>query len=91
MAYKLLPSQDDDRLFSRMDGEDAWRHGAIGYMRADFGKSGGEFWTTWFDTQVRLKTHGFEHEFKELLDSLRDDTQKPPFTNRGSPDGILCR
>jgi hypothetical protein len=51
--YTLTPSQNDSFLFSRLEGEAAERHGAIGYLRADFGKDGYGFWTAWFDSQPR--------------------------------------
>jgi hypothetical protein len=74
--FKLLPAQDKDSLFFRMEGERAERHGFIGYFRADFGKSGREFWTTWFDGQPDLKTFGFKNEFDSVIDALRNDGQK---------------
>jgi hypothetical protein len=82
MAYELLPSQDEGLLFFRLEDEAAFRYGAIGYMRADFGRSGKEFWTTWYDGQKHLKTHMFKTEFHEIIDSLRNDGNKPPFADR---------
>lgn len=84
MAYKLLPSKDDNKLFFRLEGEAAERHGVIGYMRADFGKTGREFWTTWFDGQPHLKTYDFKKEFEDVVNSLRDDGQEPPFASRNN-------
>lgn len=84
MAYELLPSQDDNKLFFRLEGEAAERHGVIGYMRADFGKNGREFWTTWFDGQPHLKTNDFKKKFDDVVNSLRDDGQAPPFASRNN-------
>jgi hypothetical protein len=84
MAYELLPTQDEESLFFRLDAEAAERCGAIGYMRADFGKTGREFWTTWFDFDARLNTHRFKTEFQEVVDSLRNDGERPPFAGRGN-------
>ena len=82
--YKLTPDeQADNGLFFRMDGETADRHGAIGYMRADFGNSGREFHTTWFDNQPYLKTGIFKERFDELINSLRDEGQEP-FASRNN-------
>ena len=80
--YKLLPTVDDTRLFFAMESEQAERHGAIGYLRADFGKSGYEFWSTWFDTQARLKSIDFKQELDTVINSQRDDGPAPPFSNR---------
>ncbi|MDR1204510.1 MAG: hypothetical protein LBL26_03390 [Peptococcaceae bacterium] len=82
--FILLPAQDNERLFFRMEGELAERHGVIGYLRADFGKSGREFWTTWFDCQSDLKTPGFKSEFDSVIDALRNNGQKPPFSSRSA-------
>ncbi len=84
MAYKLLPSQDDNKLFFRLEGEAAERYGVIGYMRADFGNDGREFWTTWFDGQSHLKTYDFKKELEDVVNSLRDDGQEPPFASRNN-------
>jgi len=80
--YSLLPAQDNAKLFFRMDGETAERHGAIGYLRADFGKSGCEFWTTWFDIQPCLNISNFKNNFDNIIESLRNDGQNPSFSSR---------
>jgi hypothetical protein len=83
MPYTLLPAGEAEKpLFFRLDGEAAERHGAIGYLRCDFGKTGKEFWSTWFDSQSHLKTHTFKTEFNAVVDSLRDDGERPPFSSR---------
>ncbi|NLV49755.1 MAG: hypothetical protein GXY20_03565 [Clostridiales bacterium] len=82
MPYELLPAQDDKLLFFHLEGEAAERHGSVGYLRADFGSNGRSFWTTWFDQQPHLKTLAFKNEFDEVINSLRNDGQKPPFASR---------
>jgi hypothetical protein len=85
MAYELrIAEKDELRFCFRLSGEAAERTGAIGYLRADFGRSGREFHTTWFDNQVHLKSPAFKAEFDELINSLRDDGQKPPFASRAN-------
>ena len=81
--FQLKNEKVDKReLFSRMEGEAAERHGFIGYLRADFGTDGREFWTTWFDSQPHLKTPAFKTELTSVIDSLRDEGQAPPFASR---------
>ncbi len=83
MAYELLIAPKKElHLCFRLSGEAAERCGAIGYLRADFGRSGKEFWTTWFDSQPHLKSPDFKVKFDELINSLRDDGDKPPFASR---------
>jgi len=85
MPYKLLKTEiNESHLLYRLDGEKAERNGAIGYMRADFGGSGREFWSTWFDSQPHLKTNDFKKEFDDVVNSLRDDGQEPPFASRAN-------
>jgi len=59
MPNQLLPAPDEKLLFFHLEGDDAERYGVIGYLRADFGKSGREFWSTWFDMQPNLLTCSF--------------------------------
>jgi len=83
MAYELLLAEKEEiRFCFRLSGEAAERCGAIGYLRADFGRSGKEFHTTWFESQAHLKSSDFKYKFDELINSLRDDGQKPPFASR---------
>lgn len=52
MPYELLPSQEDNLLFFNLEGEATERYGSIGYLRADFGRDGRGFWTTWFASSL---------------------------------------
>lgn len=85
MAYELLLTPKEElHLCFRLSGAAAERNGAIGYLRADFGRSGKEFYTTWFDSQPHLKSHDFKYRFDEVINSLRDDGQLPPFASRNN-------
>jgi len=70
-------TQDEYTLFFHMEGEKAQRHGYIGYLRADYGRSGREFWVTWFDSLPSLKTQAFRDEFDGIITYLRDASQHP--------------
>ena len=87
--HRLLPVRDEEiSLCFRMEGDAGERHGSIGCLRVDFGTDGCGFWTTWFDYQKHLKTPAFKSEFDEIIDSLRDGGQKPPFANRVNFDSF---
>lgn len=46
--------------------------GLIGYLRADFGTNGNEFWSTWHEgPNSRIITAEFRAEFDEVINSLR--------------------
>jgi hypothetical protein len=88
-VYKLKPSQHDDLLFFRLEGEAAERYGSVGHLRVDFGRDGRGFWATWFDNQPHLKTPAFKAEFDAVINSLRDDGPKPPFANRANMEMFM--
>ena len=80
--FKLLPAQDFDALFFKMEKDTSQQYGAIGYIRINFGKQGNEFHPTWFDIQPNLKTVDFKTEFDDVINSLCDDGKYPPFASR---------
>ena len=43
----------------------------VGHLRGDFGRSGQEFWTSWFDHQPQLKDAAFQQELQEAVNDLR--------------------
>jgi hypothetical protein len=82
MMYRLTPTKDSGQLFFRLDAEATERHGALGYMRADFGADGYGFHFKWFDIQPHLKTQGFRREIDDVVNTLRTDGQELPLANR---------
>ena len=86
--FALTPTQGDEKLFFLMESEAAERHGYIGYLRVDFGKSGREFWTTWFDAQPLLNTPEYKNEFDSVINSLRDDGDSPVLSGRTALEGF---
>jgi hypothetical protein len=91
MAYELLPTKDDESLFFRLDRNSAESHGQIGYLRIDFGKTGHEFYSTWFDVQPQLNTYSFKTKLDEVVNALRDDGQNPPLASRGNLEAFCAR
>ena len=78
MEHKFQKTiQDEYDHFFRLEGERAQRFGFIGYLRADYGRSGREFWTTWLDGQEILKTQEFKDEFDEIINYLREASLDP--------------
>ena len=49
--------------------------GCIGHLRADFGSSGEQFFSSWDDHRGDLKSEDFKHEFDEVINALREDAQ----------------
>ena len=80
--FRLSPSKNENILFFRMKGDAVERHGAIGYLRADFGNDGYGFYFKWFYIQPHLKTPAFRKELDSVINNLRTDGQETPFANR---------
>ena len=49
--------------------------GCIGYLRGDFGTTGKEFYSSWFDNMAYLKTPEFQAELDMVINALREDSQ----------------
>lgn len=50
--------------------------GLIGYLRADMGVNGKDFYSTWNDFRKDLKSDAFKQEFDDIINTLRSDTLK---------------
>lgn len=64
--------------------------GFIGYLRGDFGKSGNEFWTTWFESNSSLKTSEFSTELDNVINSLKDDISYKGVLSNFEDMKMLC-
>ena len=62
--------------------------GLVGYLRGDYGESGKQFWTSWFDNRPDWNTPEFKHSLQRTIDRLRYETKQ-----LGDRDQIsaLCR
>ena len=66
MDYRVLTEAERKYTFSQSQ-QLSMQTGLIGYLRADFGSNGNEFWTTWNDFRKDLKTDEFKAEFDEVI------------------------
>lgn len=71
MDYRVLTEAERKYTFSQSQ-QLSMQTGLIGYLRADFGSNGNEFWTTWNDFRKDLKTDEFKTEFDDVINGLRD-------------------
>lgn len=76
--YSLCPASPEEAgLFYAKTLEKSAELGAIGYLRMDFGRSGKQFWTTWFDEDSgKLNTPEFKAEIDEVVNTLRKSLLK---------------
>lgn len=57
----------------------------IGHLRADFGRSGKEFWSSWTDHNPGLKTDAFKEDLDVTINRLRDEHKElSPLRNRSA-------
>ena len=64
----------DERKYTyRQSQQISMQASFIGYLRADFGSSGKEFYSSWNDFRKDLKTDEFKTEFDEVINALRSD------------------
>lgn len=64
--------------------------GAIGYLRGDFGASGTDFFTTWFDGVKSRNTDEFSEEFDHVINGLRFTEGNEVLCNRDCMN-IYCK
>ena len=69
--YELKPMSADE--FNQLGSEDETTAPyAIGHVRIDFGRSGTEFWNTWWPkNDDKFNTPAFKTALKEFIDNLR--------------------
>lgn len=61
--------------------EEDKRRGTIGHIRMDFGRSGNEFWHTWWPRgPEELNSPAFKAELQEVVDMMREDILKSRFS-----------
>ena len=71
IIWKAIKPDKKDWLYSCRAEADAER-GCIGHLRGDFGRSGTEFWTSWFDHNASLKSAAFRDELQSVVNTLRE-------------------
>lgn len=76
--FAIQPAADADAgIFFAQSPEQDKRMGAIGHVRIDFGKSGKEFWHTWFPRgDESLNSAVFKQELSRVVDQLRESVLK---------------
>lgn len=65
--------EEEDKYTFRNSTQISMQTGFIGYLRADMGSSGEEFFSSWFPFNDNLKTGEFVDEFDGVINSLREE------------------
>ena len=77
-SYALRPASPEEAgLFYALAPEKGAELGDIGHLRMDFGRSGKQFYTTWFDHgSGELNTREFKTEIDQVVNALREGVLK---------------
>ena len=79
--FEIRPASPEEAglFYAQLPVEDE-RLGAIGHVRMDFGRSGNEFWHTWWPRgPEELNSPAFKSELQEVVDELRESVLKNRF------------
>lgn len=72
MAFEISAASPDESVLFYSNQERDKELGCIGHLRGDFGQSGKEFWTTWWDHLSELKTQDFRDAFDGFVKDLQE-------------------
>ena len=77
----IRPARPEEAgLFYAQHPEENKRLGAVGCVRMDFGRSGNEFWHTWWPRgPEELNSPAFKAELQQIVGKLREDVLKSRF------------
>lgn len=74
--FIAVPMKPEEARYSYCNSQQiSSQTGLIGYLRADMGTSGYEFWSTWNDFRKDLKTSEFKSDFDNVINSFRETGQ----------------
>ena len=78
MKFHIRPARPEEAgLFYTPHPEEDKRLGTVGHVRMDFGRSGNEFWHTWWPRgPEELNSPAFKAELQEVVDTLRESVLK---------------
>ena len=84
MKFHIRPARPEEAgLFYTPHPEEDKRLGTVGHVRMDFGRSGNEFWHTWWPRgPEELNSPAFKLELQEVVDTLRESVLKNRFAKK---------
>ena len=88
---EFRPATKQERIYTYSQSQElTMKTGAIGYLRGDFGKTGDQFYSTWFDRVSSWKTQPFKDELDLVINALRDDPKYHGILSGRSPMMNYC-
>ncbi len=90
MQTQLKPWTGSERLyFYPQSAQIVGQTGQIGRLRIDFGRQGNEFYSTWEDSRLSLKSDKFRQQFDDIINDLRFGDGGRPLAGRKELTGFL--
>ena len=78
--FHIRPARPEEAgLFYTPHPEEDKRLGTVGHVRMDFGRSGNEFWHTWWPRGPEELNSPAFNELREVVDTMREDVLKSRF------------
>jgi hypothetical protein len=72
MGFEINAATPEESFLFYSNEERDKELGCIGHLRGDFGRSGNEFWTTWWEHLSELKTLDFRENLNLFVNGLRE-------------------
>lgn len=92
MEMTLRPMNGTEHFYCYAQSQQlSMQTGLIGHLRADFGSSGKQFFSTFFDFRESLKSDGFRLEFDDVINALRDNPEYGGILTDRSTMDAFCR
>ncbi len=83
MQTQLKPWTGSERLyFYPQSAQIVGQTAQIGRLRIDFGRQGNEFYSTWEDSRLSLKSDKFRQQFDDVINDLRFGDGNRPLAGR---------
>ena len=89
MDLRELKKEEKNYTYSRSHEEERVLP-CIGHLRGDFGSSGNEFYSTWFEHTPELKTQEFSKEIDKVINDLRFGNEYGKFMSGRSAMAEYC-
>ena len=91
MEMKIRPMKEEEWKYTyRQSQQLTMQTGSIGCLRADFGQNGNEFYSTWTDHRIEMKTDRFTEEFDRVINALRTEECYGGLLRTRSSMNIYC-
>ena len=92
MKLNICPMKPEERLYAYQQSQQIQgQTGSIGYLRADFGKYGTDFYNSWFDYILSFRGEDFSDEFDRVINALRFESENGGLLESRNAMRVYCK